>query len=102
MLDAVCHRSTVRLLSVSLLHPHPPPTPTLHTLQVVLLDEELRRGLVLAFTEDDRLHVEEVARLLRLLQGEVDLPRVVAGSVTQLPTLARQLAVSWSDRVLAA
>ena len=57
---------------------------------------------MLAFTEDDRLHVEEVARLLRLLQGEVDLPRVVAGSVTQLPTLARQLAVSWSDRVLAA
>ena len=67
---------------------------------MVLLDEELRRGLVLAFTEDDRLHVEEVARLLRLLQGEVDLPRVLAGGITQLPTLARQLAVSWSDRVL--
>ena len=36
--------------------------------QVVLLDNELRRQLLRAFTEDDRLHVDEVARLLRLVQ----------------------------------
>ncbi len=36
--------------------------------QVVLLDDELRRQLLRAFTEDDRLHVDEVARLLRLVQ----------------------------------
>jgi len=132
--------------------------------QVVLLDDELRRQLLRAFTEDDRLHVDEVARLLRLvqvrgcclwrprgsgglwlcalpsrplrcwwnafqavvappppptvifctfhppaapahppapLQGEIDVPRVVQSTVTQLPTLARQLALGWSDRVLA-
>ena len=126
--------------------------------RVVLLDDELRRQLLRAFTEDDRLHVDEVARLLRLVQvrrrasaragcsggarcrcgggggggrqllraccatgilstltapaepaappnpppqGDIDLPRVVQSGVSQLPTLARQLALGWSDRVLA-
>jgi hypothetical protein len=36
--------------------------------QVVLLDDALRRQLLRAFTEDERLHVEEVSRLLRLVQ----------------------------------
>lgn len=69
--------------------------------RVVLLDDQLRRQLLRAFTEDDRLHVEELGRLLRLVQGDVDLPRVVQSGVQQLPTLARQLALGWSDRVLA-
>jgi hypothetical protein len=34
----------------------------------VLLDDELRRQLLRAFTEDDRLHVEELARLFRMVQ----------------------------------
>ncbi|PRW32613.1 putative aarF domain-containing kinase chloroplastic isoform A [Chlorella sorokiniana] len=65
--------------------------------RVVLLDDELRRQLLRAFTEDDRLHVDEVARLLRLVQGDINVPRVVQSTVTQLPTLARQLALGWSD-----
>lgn len=69
--------------------------------RVVLLDDELRRQLLRAFTEDDRLHVEELARLLRLVQSEVDVPRVMQTGVRNLPTLARQLALGWSDRVLA-
>jgi uncharacterized protein (DUF2236 family) len=44
-------------------HPPGPAEP-----QVVLLDDELRRQLLRAFTEDDRLHVEELSRLLRLVQ----------------------------------
>lgn len=35
---------------------------------MVLLDDQLRRQLLIAFTEDDRLHLREVAGLLRLLQ----------------------------------
>ena len=38
---------------------------------------------------------------ISLPQGEVDLPRVVQGGVQRLPMLARQLALGWSDRVLA-
>lgn len=70
--------------------------------RVVLLDPDLRRALVLAFTEDDRLHVDEVARLVALLGGEVDVGRAVATGVGGLPSFARQLMMTWSDRVLAA
>lgn len=35
------------------------------------------------------------------LQGDINVPRVVQSTVQQLPTLARQLALGWSDRVLA-
>jgi hypothetical protein len=34
------------------------------------------------------------------LQNDIDLPKVVQSSVTQFPTLARQLVLGWSDRVL--
>jgi hypothetical protein len=34
-------------------------------------------------------------------QDDINLPRVVQSGVQQLPTLARQLALGWSDRVLA-
>ncbi len=34
------------------------------------------------------------------VQGEVEPSRVVQSGVQQLPTLARQLLLSWSDRVL--
>lgn len=68
--------------------------------RVVLLDDQLRRSLLLAFTEDDRLHFEEVARLLRLVQDDLDPRKLLETSVAQLPQLARQLAVGWSDKVL--
>ncbi|GAB4822222.1 hypothetical protein N2152v2_009268, partial [Parachlorella kessleri] len=69
--------------------------------KVVLLDDSLRRQLLIAFTEDDRLHLREVAGLLRLVQNDVNPQRLVAGGLQSLPSLARQLAVSWSDKVLA-
>ena len=68
--------------------------------RVVLLDDNLRRQLLLAFTEDGRLHLAEAAHLLELLGGEVDAGAAVRGGVRALPSLARQAAVSWSDRVL--
>lgn len=68
--------------------------------RVVLLDDELRRQLILAFTEDDRLHVSEVARLISLVRGEVDTRKVVTDTVVGLPSLARTLLINWSDRVL--
>ena len=69
--------------------------------RVVLLDNELRRKLLLAFTEDNRLHVTEVARLLSMVQGEVDTRKLVSETAANLPNLARQLVMNWSDRVLA-
>lgn len=69
--------------------------------RVVLLDDELRRQLLLAFTEDNKLHVAEVARLLAMVQGEVDTRKLVSETALSLPTLARQLVMNWSDRILA-
>ena len=69
--------------------------------RVVLLDDQLRRQLLLAFTEDNRLHVTEVARLLAMVRGEVNTGRVVAETAANLPSLARQLVMNWSDRILA-
>jgi hypothetical protein len=69
--------------------------------RAVLLDNELRRQLLMAFTEDDRLHFKEASKVLDLVRGEIDAPKMVAGSFANLPGLARALAVGWSDRVLA-
>lgn len=68
--------------------------------QTVLLDEDLRNQLLLAFTEDDRLHVAEVQKLLQMIQGEIDARKIVSNSVTKLPQLARTFALGWSNRVL--
>lgn len=35
------------------------------------------------------------------VQSDIDMPRMVQSGVRQLPTLARQLALGWSDKVLA-
>lgn len=46
-------------------------------------------------------HQHAPPRPSHLPQGDINVPRVVQGTVQQLPTLARQLALGWSDRVLA-
>ena len=70
--------------------------------RLVLLDEQLRQQLLIAFTEDDRLHVDEVRRIVRLLGGNttIDTRQLVGETARNLPNLARDLLVGWSDRVL--
>ena len=73
--------------------------------RLVLLDEQLRQQLLIAFTEDDRLHVEEVQRILRLLgsgsgRNRIDAAQLIQSSARNLPTIARDIAVQWSDRIL--
>lgn len=69
-------------------------------LKVLLLDDKLRGQLVAALTEDDRLHVEEVRRLLDLLQDDIDMREIMASLITDFPSLSRSVALSWSDKVL--
>jgi hypothetical protein len=68
--------------------------------RVVLLDDNLRQQLLLAFTEDNRLHINELRRIAQLIQGDVDTSKILRNSATRLPFLARDLAIKWSDRVL--
>ncbi|KAL6775923.1 hypothetical protein ACKKBG_A19085 [Auxenochlorella protothecoides x Auxenochlorella symbiontica] len=70
-------------------------------LRVVLLDPKLRAQMILALTEDDRLHVKEVQELLRLVQPQLDIPQALQSTARELPSLVRQMALSWSRQVLA-
>lgn len=67
--------------------------------RLVLLDEELRQQLLIAFTEDDRLHFEEVQRILNLLPSNRSSD-ILRSSARNFPKIARDLAIQWSDRIL--
>ena len=69
-------------------------------LRLVASDGALRGQLLDALTEGDKLHVEEVARLLRLVSEDVDGAKVAREAVGSLPALGRQLALAWADGVL--
>jgi hypothetical protein len=63
-------------------------------------DDRIRTQLLMALTEDNRLHVTEVVSLLELLRKDVD-PRKLAGQIIGgLPSLSRSLILGWADRVL--
>lgn len=68
--------------------------------RVLLVDDKLRRQLLLALTEDNRLHVEEVQQLLQLVQNDINPQKIVQQTLLDLPSLSRQLMLGWSDRVL--
>ena len=71
-------------------------------LQLLITDEQLRTQLILALTEDDRLHVDEVARLLAVLQGGVKVDKLAQTATTDVPEFLRKMALSWSESVLRA
>jgi predicted unusual protein kinase regulating ubiquinone biosynthesis (AarF/ABC1/UbiB family) len=68
---------------------------------LLLTDAKLRQQLLLALTEDDRLQVDELARLVATLQREVNIQKLVQNAVGDGPNIARNLALSWSSKVLA-
>ena len=71
-------------------------------LQLLITDEQLRTQLILALTEDDRLHVDEVARLLAVLQSGVKVDKLAQTATTDGPEFLRKMALSWSESVLRA
>lgn len=68
--------------------------------RLLLVDEKLRRQVIMALTEDNRLHVAEVRQVLELLQGDVNPGRLVQQVVRDLPSISRQAMLTWADRVL--
>ncbi|KAK9804231.1 hypothetical protein WJX72_002551 [[Myrmecia] bisecta] len=68
--------------------------------KVLLLDDKLRTQLLLALTEDNKLHLEEVSHLMRLVQGGINPQKIVRQTLTDLPSISRQMMLNWSDRVL--
>ncbi|PWA68239.1 Protein kinase, catalytic domain-containing protein [Artemisia annua] len=68
--------------------------------RLFLIDEGIRRQLLLALTEDSKLHVEELVDVYRLVEDQVDIPSVALEVVRDLPTAARDFMLSWSASVL--
>ena len=63
-------------------------------------DETLGQQLLLALTEDNRLRVDEVARVAALLGDDVQIDRLASQSLAGGPAFLRKIALSWSDKVL--
>jgi len=68
--------------------------------QVVATDAALRQQLLMAFTEDSRLHVRELLDIYRLVEGKFDPTLVLTGLIQGIPNATRELLLAWSDSVL--
>jgi predicted unusual protein kinase regulating ubiquinone biosynthesis (AarF/ABC1/UbiB family) len=69
-------------------------------LRVLLLDDRLRTQILLALTEDNKLHVAEVLSVLRLVQNDIQPSKLMTDLAKEMPLLGRQLLVGWADKVL--
>ncbi|XP_060183828.1 protein ACTIVITY OF BC1 COMPLEX KINASE 1, chloroplastic-like [Lycium barbarum] len=68
--------------------------------RLFIIDEGIRRQLLLALTEDSKLHIQEVVDVYRLLEDQVDVPSMALGLAQDLPSVARDILLSWSSSVL--
>ncbi|CAI5475372.1 unnamed protein product [Closterium sp. Yama58-4] len=68
--------------------------------RVLLMDPGLRRQILLAFTQDSRLHVKEVMDLYRLVADDLPTDALVGDIVEGIPSIGRDLLLSWSDSIL--
>lgn len=68
--------------------------------RLFLVDEGIRRQLLLALTEDSKLHIEELVDVYRLVEDQIDIPSVAVEVARDLPTVVRDVLLSWSQSVL--
>ncbi|KAK7377314.1 hypothetical protein VNO80_02737 [Phaseolus coccineus] len=68
--------------------------------RLFFVDEGIRRQLLLALTEDSKLHIEELVDVYRLVEDQIDVPSVAVEVARDLPTVVRDLLLSWSESIL--
>ncbi|MQL98025.1 hypothetical protein Taro_030715 [Colocasia esculenta] len=68
--------------------------------RMFLIDSGIRRQLLLALTEDSKLHIQELVDVYRLVEDEVDIPSIALEVLRDLPAVTRDFVLSWSDTVL--
>ncbi|XP_024025526.1 protein ACTIVITY OF BC1 COMPLEX KINASE 1, chloroplastic [Morus notabilis] len=68
--------------------------------RLFFLDEGIRRQLLLALTEDSKLHIQELVDVYRLVQDEIDIRLVAMEVARDFPTVVRDLMLSWSESIL--
>ncbi|CAK9312893.1 unnamed protein product [Citrullus colocynthis] len=68
--------------------------------RLFLLDEGIRRQLLLALTEDSQLHVQELVDVYRLLEDQIDMPSMALEVARDFPAVVRDLMLAWTESVL--
>eukprot|EP00268_Persea_americana_P030528 TRINITY_DN2954_c0_g2_i3.p1 TRINITY_DN2954_c0_g2~~TRINITY_DN2954_c0_g2_i3.p1 ORF type:complete len:336 (+),score=44.42 TRINITY_DN2954_c0_g2_i3:376-1383(+) len=68
--------------------------------RLFMIDAGIRRQLLLALTEDSKLHIQELVDVYRLVQDDVDLPSVALEFLQDFPAVTRDFMLSWSDSIL--
>ncbi|GAB2222968.1 hypothetical protein Droror1_Dr00017101 [Drosera rotundifolia] len=68
--------------------------------RLVLVDEGIRKQLILALTEDSQLHIQELVDVYRLVEDQIDIPSVAIQIVQGLPSVVRDAMLSWTRAVL--
>ncbi|KAM5565349.1 protein ACTIVITY OF BC1 COMPLEX KINASE 1, chloroplastic [Rosa sericea] len=68
--------------------------------RLFIFDEGIRRKLILALTEDSKLHIEELVDVYRLVEDQIDIPTVAVEVARDFPSFVRDVMLSWSESVL--
>ncbi|XP_068657200.1 protein ACTIVITY OF BC1 COMPLEX KINASE 1, chloroplastic [Aristolochia californica] len=68
--------------------------------RLFIVDAGIRRQLLLALTEDSKLHIQELVDVYRLVEDDVDLTSVALEVLREFPSFTRDLVLSWSESVL--
>eukprot|EP00262_Sarcandra_glabra_P000515 TRINITY_DN105_c0_g1_i2.p1 TRINITY_DN105_c0_g1~~TRINITY_DN105_c0_g1_i2.p1 ORF type:complete len:703 (-),score=113.91 TRINITY_DN105_c0_g1_i2:283-2391(-) len=68
--------------------------------RMFMIDAGIRRQLLLALTEDSKLHIQELVDVYRLVEDDVDVPSVAFKVLRDLPAVTRDIMLSWSESVL--
>nr|CAB3482334.1 unnamed protein product [Digitaria exilis] len=68
--------------------------------RMFLIDAGIRRQLILAFTEDSKLHVDELVDVYRLVEDQINMPSVALEVLQDFRFVACNFMLSWSDSIL--
>lgn len=68
--------------------------------RVLVMDAALRRQLLLAFTQDSRLHIKEVMDIYALVAEDLPAETLVNEFFQGIPSFGRDILLSWSEEVL--
>ncbi|THU51336.1 hypothetical protein C4D60_Mb06t29940 [Musa balbisiana] len=68
--------------------------------RMFLIDAGIRRQLIMALTEDSKLHIQELVDVYRLVEDQIDIPSVALEVLQDLPNVTRDFMLAWSDSVL--
>ncbi|XP_074574735.1 protein ACTIVITY OF BC1 COMPLEX KINASE 1, chloroplastic [Curcuma longa] len=68
--------------------------------RMFLIDSGIRRQMIMALTEDSKLHIQELVDVYRLVEDQIDIPSVALEVLQDLPNVTRDFMLAWTDTIL--